>query len=48
MPGGQNRGEELLLAALAAGSSVEAAAAAAGLSVRTVYRRLADPLFAAG
>jgi len=40
------RSDELLLASLAAGSSVEQAAQAAGLSVRTAYRRLADPAFA--
>ena len=39
-------GDELLLSALAAGSSVEDAARTAGLSVRTAYRRLADPTFA--
>jgi len=39
------RGEELLLSALAAGSSAEEAALAAGVSVRTVYRRLASPAF---
>jgi hypothetical protein len=38
--------DELLLSALAAGSSVEDAARTAGLSVRTAYRRLADPTFA--
>jgi hypothetical protein len=42
----RNRGDELLLSALAAGSSVEQAAGAAGVSVRTAYRRLADPAFA--
>jgi hypothetical protein len=39
------RGDELLLRALAAGSSVEDAARTAGVSVRTAYRRLADPVF---
>jgi molybdenum-dependent DNA-binding transcriptional regulator ModE len=39
------RGEELLLGALAAGGSVEQAARAAGVSVRTAYRRLACPGF---
>ena len=34
------------MSALAAGSSVEQAAEAAGLSTRTAYRRLADPAFA--
>lgn len=37
--------DELLLGALPAGASVEDAAAAAGVSVRTGYRRLADPEF---
>jgi hypothetical protein len=43
---GRAHSDELLLASLAAGSSVEQAAQAAGLSVRTAYRRLADPAFA--
>jgi hypothetical protein len=34
-----------LLSALAAGCSVEQAARAAGVSVRTAYRRLANPGF---
>src|SRR5438552_12555720 len=42
----RNRGDELLLGALAAGSPVEHAAETAGVSVRTAYRRLADPAFA--
>jgi hypothetical protein len=42
----RRRGEDSLLAALAAGSTVEDAAKAAGLSSRTAYRRLADPGFA--
>ena len=42
----RKRADELLLGALAAGSSVEDAASRAGLSVRTAYRRLADPGFA--
>jgi len=42
----RNRGDELLLGALAAGRSVEQAAQTAGVSVRTAYRRLADPSFA--
>ena len=42
----RSRGEDSLLAALAAGSTVEDAAKAAGLSSRTAYRRLADPGFA--
>jgi hypothetical protein len=41
-----SRSDELLLGALAAGSPVEKAAETAGVSVRTVYRRLADPAFA--
>jgi|SRR5205814_4904947 len=41
-----SRSDELLLGALAAGSSVEQAAETAGVSVRTAYRRLADPRFA--
>jgi hypothetical protein len=43
---GRNRADELLLGALAAGSPVEQAAKSAGVSTRTAYRRLADPLFA--
>ena len=39
------RGDEALLQALARGVSVKAAAAEAGVSVRTVYRRLANPGF---
>jgi hypothetical protein len=39
------RGDQALIAALAAGSSVEEAAARAGVSRRTAYRRLADPGF---
>jgi hypothetical protein len=42
----RNRGDELLVSALAAGRSVEQAAEAAGVSARTAYRRLADPAFA--
>src|SRR5437016_3682851 len=41
----RNRGDELLLSTLAAGSPVEQAARAAGVSTRTAYRRLADPAF---
>ena len=40
-------GEELLLSALAAGGPIEQAASAAGVSQRTVYRRLAEPGFRA-
>lgn len=43
--GRRTRGEERLLTALAAGSSVEQAARSAGVSERTAYRRLADPAF---
>ena len=42
----RSRSEELLLGALAAGSPVDQAAETAGVSVRTAYRRLADPRFA--
>jgi molybdenum-dependent DNA-binding transcriptional regulator ModE len=42
----RKRAEEQLLALLAASSSVEDAARAAGISSRTAYRRLADPVFA--
>ena len=42
----RSRSEELLLGALAAGSPVDQAAETAGVSVRTAYRRLADPGFA--
>jgi hypothetical protein len=45
-PRERNRGDELLLGALAAGSSVEDAARTADVSTRTAYRRLADPTFA--
>ena len=41
----KRRGEERLLQALAAGQSVKQAAEAAGVSARTVYRRLADASF---
>jgi len=41
----QGRGDEALLNALAAGTSVKQAAQAAGLSERTVYRRLANTGF---
>jgi hypothetical protein len=42
----RRRADELLLAALASGSSVEQAAQAACVSIRTAYRRLANPEFA--
>ena len=45
MSGERKRAEELLLTALAAGSPVDEAAKAAGLSPRTAYRRLAEPGF---
>jgi hypothetical protein len=45
MSGKRTRAEEPLLTALAAGSPVDQAAKAAGLSPRTVYRRLAEPGF---
>jgi hypothetical protein len=41
----RSRSDELLLGALAAGSPVDRAAATAGVSVRTAYRRLAEPGF---
>jgi hypothetical protein len=44
--GKKNRNHVLLLA-LACGAGPEAAARQAGLSARTVYRRLADPVFKA-
>lgn len=43
--GRASRSDERLLAALASGASVEDAASEAGLSQRTAYRRLADPVF---
>ena len=39
------KGDDQLFSALVSGCHVENAAAAAGLSVRTAYRRLADPDF---
>jgi hypothetical protein len=44
-PKRRKRGEDVLVTALACGATVEGAARKAGLSVRTVYRRLADPEF---
>lgn len=41
----RERGGDVLVAALAAGASATAAAKTAGLSRRTVQRRLADPAF---
>jgi hypothetical protein len=43
----RHRGDETLLMALACGATVEGAAHKAKLSVRTAYRRLADPAFQA-
>lgn len=43
--GGELVGDDRLLTALASGCHVENAAAVAGVSQRTVYRRLADPVF---
>src|SRR4051794_8629405 len=44
--GSRSRAGELLRAALAGGGAVEDAARRSGLSTRTAYRRLADPVFA--
>jgi hypothetical protein len=41
----RKKGDAVLLLALACGATVEAAARQAGLTKRTVYRRLADPDF---
>ena len=38
-------GDDALFSALLAGAHIENAAMAAGVSQRTVYRRLADPIF---
>jgi AcrR family transcriptional regulator len=47
MPGNKRqRMDEILLTALACGASIEQAARKAGVSERTVYRRLRDPAFA--
>jgi hypothetical protein len=43
----KRKGEAALIVALACGASPESAAQKAGLGVRTVYRRLADPAFRA-
>lgn len=43
--GGRRNADELLAAALAAGRTVRDAAGAAGVSERTAYRRLSDPVF---
>ena len=45
--GRKRKGDAELLLALACGATVENAALKAGLSCRTVYRRLADPAFRA-
>ena|SRR5579862_1188589 len=41
----KHRGDEQLIAALACGATKENAARQAGVSLRTVHRRLADPEF---
>jgi hypothetical protein len=41
----KHRGDELLIAALASGATKESAARHAGVSLRTVHRRLDDPQF---
>jgi hypothetical protein len=41
----RKKADELLLAALVCGATVENAARQAGVSVRTAQRRLADPAF---
>jgi hypothetical protein len=41
----RKKAEEALLLALACGATVESAARSTGLSVRTVFRRLAEPEF---
>ncbi len=43
--GGRRNADAQLVAALAAGKTVEEAAARAGVSVRTVFRRLQEPAF---
>ena len=40
-----NRANEVLVAALACGATIQSAAQQAGISVSTAYRRLADPEF---
>ena len=47
MAGRRKKGEAELILALACGATPENAAQKAGLSVRTVYRRLAEPAFRA-
>jgi HEAT repeat protein len=49
MAGGDRRNaDSVLVTALAAGATVEAAAKTAGVSERTAYRRLDDPAFRQG
>lgn len=43
----RQKGEPTVLAALAAGATIEAAAEAGSVAERTVYRRLADPAYRA-
>jgi hypothetical protein len=45
--GRRRKGDAALVEALACGASAEGAARTAGVSPRTVYRRLADPAFRA-
>jgi hypothetical protein len=45
--GRKKKADDLLVLALACGASPESAAQKAGVSVRTVYRRQADPAFRA-
>lgn len=47
IPARRRSGDEKIIAALADGKSYGAAAEAAGVSYRTVQRRMADPLFRA-
>ncbi len=44
---GRQKGEPTVLAALAAGATIEAAARAGAVAVRTVYRRMDDPAYRA-
>ena len=41
----RQKGEPTVLAALAAGATIEAAARAGAVAVRTVYRRMDDPVY---
>jgi hypothetical protein len=45
--GRKKKADDVLILALACGATPESAAQKAGVSVRTVYRRLADPAFRA-